>query len=178
MKKESKDSEDFRVIQRETGEMIEKMNAERIMCRKLIENEPKSEELRRIAIRTLFSIIEGMCYRMKVIALNREMSHRVEFSPQEFAMLKERYYFLDDNGKARWRKALLPIKSNIKFTFKMFARAMAVNFNLELEKSKGWNSFTKAIDIRHRITHPKKLSSLIVTKDDLDVSFQPNSDHS
>lgn len=166
MKKEnSKDFVSFKEIIKENNEMIEKMNAERSKCKELVDNERESEDLRRISIRTFFSIIEAMCYRLKVSALSRAEIKGMRLKKQEIAIINEESFFLDEKGVPRIKKIYPKVTSNLRFAFKIFARVFVAEFKLDLGGDE-WEEFQKAVDIRNRVTHPKNPSDMNVTKTD------------
>lgn len=150
-------------ILRPTFMMLNEMENEYKKCMELVSKEPESEKIRRIVIRSIFSLIEGRCYRMKLIALLIGRLREREFSKLEIAMINEETYYLNDRGEPKTRSYYPTIKSNLKFAFKIFARVLESDFELDI---KGVKEFQEAIDIRHRITHPKGPKHLNVSQDD------------
>ena len=155
----------YKKILDENEEMIEKADAERNKCKELIKTDRKSEDIRRIVIRTIFSLIEGICYRLKVSALYHAKVIGVKLKKQEIAMINEESYYLASNGVAKVRNAYLKTTDNFRFAFKIFARVFGSDFELDVKGDK-WEEFKKAVKIRNRITHPKNPSDMVISKED------------
>lgn len=152
-------------ILKPSEKMIKEMDKERKKCKDLVDREPESEEIRRIVIRSLFSIIEGMCYRMKVNAFLIGRLREIEFTKEELAMINEETYYLNEKGEARIRDFFPSLKSNLRFAFKILAKVFKSDFELVIENA-GFENFQKAIDIRNRITHPKGIKDLDISQND------------
>ena len=60
----------------------------------------------------------------------------------------------------------VPTKENLAFTLRTFAQAHAPSFDLDRGGS-GWSDFKAALELRHRVTHPKKASDLEVSEADM-----------
>jgi hypothetical protein len=157
--------EKIRTIVAENGKMLDMLSDELRTCQSLVDANPRSEELRRISVRTLFSNIEAICYRLKLSALPFAEAKTVKLENEEIAMINEESYFLADNGAAKIKKVYPKFTSNLQFTFKVYARVLGSDFKLDVESDK-WDKFREAIDIRNRITHPKNLSDMKISKDD------------
>ena len=145
--------------------MIEKMECEHKKCLELMMSEKESEEIRRLAIRSIFSIVEGMCYRMKLTAFLIGRLREMEFTRAEIAMINEEAYFIN-NGKAEIKPYFPNFIDNLRFSFKILSRVLGVDFSLNVGGS-NFREFKEAIKIRNRITHPKGTKDLIISKDDL-----------
>jgi len=150
-----------------TKEMIEMMEEERKKCAEFVVKEPENEVIRRIVIRSIFSIFEGMCFRFKVTALLVGKKRGIEFSAEDRAMIEEETYYLDDKGEAKTKQYYPTFKSNIQFAFNILARVYGSGFKLDLGGQE-WEIFREAIEIRHKITHPKDPLHLKVPKEEFD----------
>lgn len=173
MKKEEVEAllEEFELLgkaSRESFEMITKLENERMKIIEIVKKEPESEELHRIAIRTIFSIIEGLCNSMKEAAFFLAKTTNVDFRKEEIAIINEESFYLADNGEAKIKRPNIKTSSNLRFAFKIFARAARSDFELDVEKDKGWEEFQEALNIRNRITHPRRTKDLTISKDDFD----------
>lgn len=149
----------------ENGKMLDMLSAEVITCQSLVDDNPGSEELRRISVRTLFSNIEAICNRLKLSVLPFAEANVKKLEKEEIAMINEESYFLDEYGEAKKRKAYPNFASNLQFAFKVYTRVTGSDFKLDVESIQ-WKKFKKAIKIRNRITHPKNLSDMKISKDD------------
>ena len=124
---------------------------------------------RRLFIKTLYSHFEAVCFCMKQTAYFVWVEYEGgKLSFAEIAMLLEDSYCLDDKGNAKKGDAHLKSQWNLHFAFKMFARAIKKE-DFTLGKGReGWHSYTKGVDIRNRITHPKNVKALTITDEEME----------
>jgi hypothetical protein len=123
-----------------------------------------SQLWRRTIIRNIFVLIEASSYGLKRMALLAGPGRNVEFSPAELTILREEKHTLDEKGKARLSsdnfQKFIP---NLKFAFNCFAKACGSSFQLDMSKAQ-----LKAFEhVRNRLTHPKQLSELTLTDEEL-----------
>ncbi len=127
---------------------------------------------RRLYIKTIFSHIEAVCFCMKQLAYFTFEEYKEnrggKLLREEVSMLLEDSYYLDDHGDAKKGKAYLKSQWNLQFAFKMLARAIKKE-DFTLGKGReGWHSYTKGVDIRNRITHPKNAKALTITDEEME----------
>jgi hypothetical protein len=123
--------------------------------------EEDSQRARRTAARALFAYIEGVVYAMKQTALVvDQMLGSKTFTTAEIAVLQEKEYRLNQNGKAAERRLRVGAESNLRFAFEMFGRPYRPGYVLPTQ-SEGWAACQRAIQIRHRLTHPKNANDLV-----------------
>ena len=127
-----------------------------------LEANPESQFARRTYIRSIFSSIEGTIWILKDVCLNtKTIDGKRKISLAEYAILKEISFELKNNGEIKTSTKFLKLTDNIKFTFSLLNKL----FNLEIDLdvgSKNWSYFLETIEIRNRITHPKKPTSFII----------------
>ena len=130
-----------------------------------LKNKNENEFLRemqpwfRIVIRSTIATIEAICYKFKQVTILICDHRKKPLTPTEQEKLTEKKQ--DEDGKLR--NYYLETKENIKFALKKIYYALDLRF--EIEDHEGWKKLLDTIDIRHKLTHPKK-------KVDLDVSPQ------
>jgi hypothetical protein len=78
---------------------------------------------------------------------------------------------LTDKGDVETRPAKISFEANLRFAFKLLAKACSVDSELDVSGS-GWQSLKKATKIRDRITHPKILSDLNISEAEFDEVTQ------
>lgn len=103
---------------------------------------------RRNFVRSALALVEGVTY-----ALRYESYHlrpRQFFSDAEAAVLLEKAYCLDDSGHAIEQPTFVRLKSNLRFTFQIFARACNSKFKLDI-RSLGWQALLATIKVRDRL---------------------------
>jgi len=121
----------------------------------------------RTYVRAVFALFEGDTFQRKRLALMRHEQAQEEFSEAELALLREEQYVLTKTGEVKIQKKFLKLADNLRFSFRAVAKAFRSGYELNVGGS-GWESFRKAVDIRNRIVHPKCLSDLEVTEEDIE----------
>jgi hypothetical protein len=128
---------------------------------------------RRNVIRTFFTLVEGDTYYRKQLALmlheaSRETTDGIQpsFTEEEVVLLRDAQAELSSNGTPRTQTKFLRLSANVRFSFDAIARAFGVNCPLDVE-GPGWQAFLAALDVRHRLTHPKTVEDLDVSETDL-----------
>ena len=126
-------------------------------------------------VRAAFAHIEGTLYTLKqvALALNRCIP---TFSEAELFVPREVVPEVSDNGMPRERgKYIMNPIVNMKLTFKMVQKVYKLEHETAFSGS-GWDAFREATQIRHTVTHPKSLETLIIwepSKDDSVDRLQP-----
>jgi len=132
-------------------------------------NEPDNNYLRRAFIKSLFSYIEGICFALKQETL---VLCRDDLTIGEKNLLEEVEYYLNNKGELLENKKHLKPEYNLKFTFKMYAKAWkADDFKLEIS-TQGWKHYKNSKKVRNRITHPKNSSDLIIKDKEIEDTFK------
>ena len=145
---------------------------------KLLEDASEAEELleekdnqffRRAFIRSLFSSTEGIIWLMKQTCLNgKSPDGRRRISIADYAMLADQSYDLKNNGETSVQTKFLKLPDNLRFTVKIINRLFDSQLDLEVGTVK-WDKFRKAIEIRNRITHPRKASEIDISDDEINL---------
>jgi len=130
-----------------------------------------SQAERRMYIRSAFATIEAWIYVMKQIALRAHPDPNcATINQAERAFAQEQEYKLADSGDVEIRRTKISLQANVRFAFKLLAKAGSVEQQLNVSSSE-WQAFRRAITVRDRITHPKSVSELVITDEDYnDVS--------
>ncbi len=126
--------------------------------------ERDSQENRRTLVRVLCALIEGVNWGLKLQLASNQM-----LDEGERACVREQAYDLKDNGAVRVRPLHLKTVPNTRFTFTMFARIHKIENPLPGE-SATWKALRDVVDVRNRITHPKKASDLTITEEELQAA--------
>lgn len=119
---------------------------------------------RRELVRAIFSAIEGLNWRLKLGVLEHARRH-VELSPHEHAAMMEQTYSIDDRGIVSVSPRYLPLSSTIRLMVRQIQKyrsEYSVDFGYP-----GWEDLKVSINVRNRITHPKKIDDLSVTKEEI-----------
>lgn len=137
------------------------------------EDDEEAQSWRRMVFRNAFAWIEGVVYAMKQIAAQADdVFPDNVFLPGEISLLNEQAFLIDDLGHTKVSKTYPRTKRNLRFAFRAMAKVFRCDFELDLSTHDGWQSFQKALEIRHRLTHPKSLEILDVSNSELDILFK------
>jgi len=115
---------------------------------------------RRALVRATFSGIEGLLWSLK----QHVFAHAHDFAKltiHEQAALLEETYSVDLNGQVKPQPRFLPTAASIRLTVRA-AQKVSNSYKLDFTH-RGWQRLQNAIDVRHRIVHPKDLAALTVT---------------
>jgi hypothetical protein len=91
----------------------------------------------RVAIRSLFALIEGCTFRLKQMTISIGNGLSFEFSPSDLMYLTEQQSRLDDNLQITERRVHIPLQKNVRFAFYMFAKTCGVPFSLNISGGGG-----------------------------------------
>ena len=121
---------------------------------------------RRTLCRTIFSMFEAMNGLLKEKAIQAACSgDKKSWKITRIELLGENEYRILKNGKLEQQPLRRPFLNYTAFVL----RALAEESYTEptFFSDPGWNDFQKAIEVRHRLTHPKKNSDMNVSDTEL-----------
>jgi len=121
---------------------------------------------RRSYVRTVFSLIEGETYLRKQYALMLHELGAIKLTDAEVAILREEQYRLNSKGEPDSQPLFLRLPENLRFSFRVDAKVHGREYKLETS-GRGWESFLKALAVRHRITHPKQFEDFEITDEEV-----------
>ena len=126
-----------------------------------------SQSERRMFIRVSFATIEALIFVMKQIALAAHPDPKCPtISEAERAFAMEQDFKLTSSGDVERRAAKIPLETNIRFAFRLLAKASNAPTVLDVSGTE-WRSLLRAIKVRDRITHPKNISNLTISDEEL-----------
>lgn len=119
---------------------------------------------RRNFVRASFAAIEGLVWLLRSHVL--EVGNAIgDLAPLEALALQDRGYAVGGDGVLREMPQYMPFKTAIKYTVR---RAQAIAPGLAVDYGgEGWASLMAAVEVRHRITHPKTTEDLVIEEGDL-----------
>jgi hypothetical protein len=123
---------------------------------------------RRSYVRTVFALIEGETYLRKQYALMMHDLGMIRLSDPEVALLREEQYKLNNKGEPSTQQLFLRLAENLRYSFRIDAKVHGREYKFETQGHE-WESFLKAIAIRHRITHPKQFEDFEISDTDLSI---------
>ena len=130
--------------------------------------DPTLEEAanRRFYIRAVFALAEAFVEQHRLLLLELCAARRIELSKNTRKKLSEIREVLGDDGELVVKKQYLQIFEKIKEVYK----AAACGFEQKLTVTFGdvrWTNFKAAMEVRDRITHPKKVEDCWIFDDAL-----------
>jgi hypothetical protein len=160
---------DFSNLKDTYNELISDVEA----AKKLDTDQYPEAFIKRTYTRSFFSMVEGVTYQMKQISLEANKEANV-LNTYEVSFLRELVGQLDEKGKASEKKLKLQLLPNLQFALRSISKVLAVDFEVDKGKKGGWDALRHAVDIRDRITHPKKIDSLLINDQEMLLLGQAN----
>jgi hypothetical protein len=117
----------------------------------------------RMLIRSIFATIEGLVYSMKQLAF--EVNNGV-LTLDELLVCRELNFGLKDDGEVRLVPTQLRLKGNVRFAFATLAKVFHQPFTLQTG-GQGWEKFGRSVDVRNRLTHPRKKADLDLSDEEI-----------
>jgi hypothetical protein len=121
---------------------------------------------RRAYVRAVFAMIEGNINLMAGAALAAAARGDIHASKCELEVLRQEREEISVNGVRFTRVKFVPICDRVGPVFHLFARIAPSRFVLDKGGS-GWRDFKRAVEIRNRITHPKRADCFAIIDADL-----------
>lgn len=116
----------------------------------------------RTCLRTLFSELEAKMFLFHELLLHMHDKSMLELSTEEILILKEQSCSVGHNGKIYTSQKFIPFKDNLLFTLSLSERFLNKDVFRDTTDPK-WQDVLALIEIRNRITHPKKMSDLQIS---------------
>jgi len=127
----------------------------------------------RMYIRCLYSLIEGLTYRMRHALISTHDAGKTKLEISEYILLSELGYRVTKSGKIEETEEFLPFLTGFRLTFKTCCRILDISdYETSAFSHNGWECIKKTIQIRDRLTHPKEPQDLIITKEELSTAQQ------
>lgn len=124
-----------------------------------------SQIQRRSVIRSGFATVEGTVNMIKQVILSDLHLNPGLHSEAEVAMLREESYLIDNRGNVRTQPKFIPTDANLQFAIKMWCRG--TNDGLLDLSNEGWQAFKSSLKLRNRLLHPKQITDLNVSDNEL-----------
>jgi hypothetical protein len=121
---------------------------------------------RRTLFRTAFSFIEslnGLVKEKAVLALCSRGKKQLNITKIE--LLQDFDHRISKTGKLESQQRRQPFLNYTAFILRCLAEES--NTEATFFSDNGWNEFQKALDVRHRLTHPKKAADMNVSDEEL-----------
>jgi len=126
---------------------------------------------KRAIIREMFAYVEAIIFLLGQAAAHQDVEHDLSLlSDGEREVLRpERYELTGAGAKLRANKPSLT--DALRFSFKMFGKVHELGFELDT-KCPEWNKLLSTQRMRDRLAHPKSLSAIDVSDEELSVATE------
>ena len=122
---------------------------------------------RRNALRTIISAMEGASWIYRTHVLSVAQGLNLASPKLEFAFA-ETFLFVSEQGEIREQQRFVSTTAMIRLTTKT---AQEICSDLEVDfMHAGWQKLQNAIRLRNRITHPKGINDLAVSRQDMEAA--------
>lgn len=130
---------------------------------------------RRAYVRSLFAMIEGVTYAMKIaiFGIARSPVNHGNLEVPDLVVLKGSTFDLNDKGEIQEKEKHFRISDNLRFTIKSINRVLGSS--IDLGGTQNWANFVRAVKIRNHVTHPKNLDDLNISDENLECIRAVNS---
>lgn len=128
----------------------------------------KSNESNRTYLRSFFSMVEGITYRIRQILLARHQLNNIILKPEQIIVLSEISIELKDNGNIKTRQKFYDLRSMMLFTYKTYCELYKkLDIYKRFLSDIRFNDFNESIKMRNRITHPKSGRDVFINGNDI-----------
>ena len=140
-----------------------------VECERMIDKND-SQFTRRTFYRAAFAYIDANVYWLKSIALDLVVGRGSQTNNLNVslvsALLKDATR-VGKTGKIKLEPNKIPFLNNLALVLRSTADCIGLDSSQFFSDS-GWDHLSQALQVRHRITHPKKAKDMIVTDSDMD----------
>jgi hypothetical protein len=146
-------------------EQFRKLTSDLGKCEEHLDSED-CQFWRRTYIRTVFSLFEAMNNFLKEKAAQAACSgDKQSFNTTRIELLGDYSYRIERNGKIERQEQRFPFLNYTAFVLRSLCEESYVD--PKFFSDNGWNEFQKAVQIRHRLTHPKADADLDISDTEL-----------
>jgi len=138
----------------------------RIILESLL-TDSENQTLRRSFVRACWAYVEAITFSVKKFMLTACQFGSDRFTVEEQVFLASQRLVVDPEGEVAVYREPVNALENVKRTFRLAARVLDTEWTPDFGVE-GWQRLRKAIQIRHRLTHPKTVAEVNVSDDDFD----------
>ena len=148
------------LLYRDFAKILEITFADLDKCIDISKANPKDQIWKRLVVRTAFSVIDSVCYKLKefVYCSAKHCGYNLS-QEEEFFLLgvKKDKQGIPNNYR-------YPLEENIEKTIDISEKFYGLIFTVQ--SAREWKLFKKAIKVRNRITHPKHSNDLSISQEE------------
>jgi hypothetical protein len=119
---------------------------------------------RRMFVRSLFALIEGVSHAMKRSAVRHD--HQRVLSAEEVMLARDESVEANDSGHAVVKSARIRFLPNVRLAFRLWAKIGGFDCTLDVAGI-GWSDLKDSVKLRDRLMHPKGVQDLEVSDDEI-----------
>jgi hypothetical protein len=124
----------------------------------------------RVYTKAIFSMVEGISFRIRQYIVSAVDAGIYSLDATSVNFLSESTYKIDSSGKIKEKDEYLVFFPGFKFTFKSFGKCLGMESFVETAFGDiGFNNFKKSVEIRNRLTHPKRTQEMRVSGTELSL---------
>lgn len=116
-------------------------------------------------IRAYFAYVEGVAYTLKQVTAV-SLDGTGVLTDKEMDKLTDRKRITLPCGKVEFKQSFMEMGESLRFTLKCYPKGHGIN-NYEPELGGGWHSMLASIKVRNRVTHPKCVADLTLSRADI-----------
>lgn len=159
------------------SDMMMLLMADAMRSRKELEENKGADDERafwaRTHTRAAFAAIEGACelfLRQAFVAECNKVAEKGEISFGKLSVLAGETYSVNDKGEIQCQKIKTKFVNHVLLSLNSYAEAQGATHRTR--KGNNWPRILKAVSVRDRVTHPKNLTSLAITNEEIeDIDF-------
>lgn len=133
-----------------------------IRAKSAVLSEP-SEFHKRNLVRTTIALIDGFAFQLRQVTL-ATIENTGLLTDGDRAILREERYQLSSKGLPEVKENYQKTLPMILFSLRVYAKNHGSDFTPNTSLN-GWNCLRQAVEIRDRVTHPKRLTDLDINDD-------------
>jgi len=140
-----------------------------VECERLLE-ENETQFARRTFCRASFAFIETVVHWLKTLARNTVIAKGMEANSLNVSLISallDQTARVERTGRIRLEPNMIPFLNHVALVFRTMAEVTGLGAEAFFSNTE-WEHLRKALQVRHRITHPKNPEDLTVTDSDMD----------
>ncbi len=147
------------------ADMIKAVKADSDTCKSILQFENEYQSIARILVSSIFRGIEGIVNTAAILTIEFAKFHNE--SPILIAEMQEKR-FKKTEGELLFieRDSRLSLKKRVKFIYNYLSKYRLLDLEIDYS-SKGGKDFIDAVKVRDKITHPKSVKSMLITREEM-----------
>jgi len=140
-----------------------------VECERLLESED-SQFARRTFCRAAFAFIEGQVHWLRGIAMHLVAGQGIRAGTIELSLISaliDETPRVERNGKLKMEQSRTPFTNTVALVFRTLAEKLGLDA-AEFFSDGYWGQLQSALDVRHRITHPKTAEDMEISDENMD----------